>query len=237
MNWKMTGTLLLALAASGRADVTFSDGAFNLANYTQNTYNSNPSVGSFTVTQCASCGNPGNALDINYIVNAGAGADLLTIVGETNNSWTYNPSTQGAIGGLDFSVDKYLDSPVPNTLNTGIPLLFQNGNYYVDFVSGPLPKDQFNTIVGDDLQASDFELLDFSTGARDASMHPDFSANGGAITFGTAARFQDFPFTGSFPAEIRLDNLSISIVPEPNSAALVLAVMGLLGPVASRFRK
>jgi hypothetical protein len=233
MKWKIAGTLLLVLSASGWADVVFSDGTFNLSNYTQNTYNSNPSVGSFTVTQCSSCGNPGSALDINYTVND-PGEDLVTIVGETNNGWTYNPSTQGAIAGLNFSVDKYIDTPAVNTINTGIPLLLQGGNYYVDFVSGPLPKDQFNTITGDDLQAADFELLDFSNGDLDSSMHPNFSSSGGVITFGTAARFQGLPFDGSFTAEIRLDNLYFDIVPEPNSAALVLAMLGLMVPMALR---
>ena len=146
MNWKMIGPLALVMCTSGWADVVFNDGTFNLANYSQNIFNSNPSVGTVAVSQCASCGNPGNALDINYTVNAGAGANLVTITGETNNGWTYNPSVQGAIPGLDFSVDKFLHTPAVNSVNTGIPLLLQNGKYYLDFVLGPLPKDQFNTI-------------------------------------------------------------------------------------------
>src|SRR5579859_6733039 len=237
MTCKVAWALVLAMGMPSWANVVFSDGTFNLANYTQNIYNNNPSVASIAVSQCATCGDPESALDINYTVNAGPGADLVTITGESNNTWTYNPSTQGAIGGLDFSVDKFVHTPAVNTINTGIPLLFQDGNYYVDFVPGPLPKDQFNTISANDLQAGNFELLNFSTGAFDNTSHPDFSATGGLITFGTAARFQGFPFVGSFTSEIRLDNVRFDIVPEPNSTLLVLAILGLLAPIASRIHK
>jgi hypothetical protein len=214
------------------ADVLFSDGTFNLANYSQTIFNLNPSAASITVTQCASCGNPGSALDLNYNINAGAGTNVVTITGEINKSWTYDPSTQGAILGLDFSVDKFVHTPAVNSVNTGIPLLLQNGNYYLDFVFGPTPKDQFNSISASNLQAGDFSLIDFSNGAINGTSHPDFTSAGGPIGLGTAVRFQGLPFIGSFTSEVRLDNLNMSIVPEPNSAALVLILLCVFGPFA-----
>src|SRR5579871_3002142 len=165
--WSLLPLLCFLAAGPASADVIFTDQTFNLANYTQ--------TASFTVlaslasSQCASCGNPGSALQItatfgDTTVNAGS-AD----VGFVNNTFSYNPSTQGPLASIAASVDKDLSFNVTSTTafgNTFRPLIEQDGNFCLAAIAGPGllgGSTGFQTLSGT-LVASDFQRYDFSTG-------------------------------------------------------------------------
>src|SRR5204863_3967653 len=129
------------------ATTIFTDSTFTLGNYSQVIYNSDPGDVTITVQQTAS-GNPGTAMQV---LNTWSTPNIVfnTITGLLNTTFTYNPSTQGPIQGVDFSLDRYI-TLVGGTLggtNNGTVLLSQNGKYYFDQITGPaLVAGTFQTI-------------------------------------------------------------------------------------------
>ncbi len=181
---------LVALTAQANS-VTFTDTSFNLANYSETTYKSNPAIG-ITFDQCPSCGNPNQALQI--MVSQVANGDISTI-GFVNNTFLYNPSVQGAINTIDASVDKLFNTNQPVDLtttyaNTFRPLIEQDHTFYLAAITGPTfngGSTGYLNFSQNGLTASDFVEFDFTTGAF-GTTNPDFS--GDPILFGLAQRTQ-----------------------------------------------
>jgi hypothetical protein len=221
---------------------TFSDGTIDLSNYTVSTFNSSPGVISLSTSQCTSCGNPGTALDINYTFNPTSPASFLTLVGLRNDSWVWNPASQGAIGSVDFGIDKLIQAnPALSGTATSsiILLLFQNNADYAAFLFPTLQTNVWNSIDAPfthGLLPSNFDLVNFTTGIRDNTQHPDFSASAAPITFGFAVRLNDSPGFTSY--EIMEDNVSIQVngVPEPATLGLTLVALGLFASLRARTR-
>ena len=225
------GAVAVALAALplGGATVMFTDSTFNLsANYSETvTYKSNSSD-AVSYSQCANCGNPGQGLQ--FLANLGA--NDITAVGFINNTFTYNPTTQGAINAISASVDKNINTNIPvdpttTFSNTFRPLIEQDGVYFVAAVLGPSfngGDTGYNTISNTSLHATDFLSFDFTTGTF-GSANPNF--NGDPMLFGLAQVAQ---FAGSTQFEGDYDNLSIAVntAPEPASILLLAAALGAL---------
>ena len=218
-------------AGASAAPVQFFDGTFNLANYTQPTYATDPSV-TITASQIASGGNPGDALSVKFS-NSGGAVNLNSYQGFVNTSFSYDPSAQGAVTGIDFSSDRYVDfgsSLNPQLTTFSRPLLLQSGVYYLAPFLDPQTRGAWFTSAITGLTAADFSGFDFGTGASNAALHPDFSASGAPIELGLASRFalgtagQPITLSGEF----RFDNLAITVanagaatVPEPPTWALL----------------
>ena len=233
MRLKSLGLLpvLFSAAVPLSAATIFTDPTFTLGNYSQVIYNSDTADVTVTVQETAS-GNPGTAMEV---LNTWSTPNITftTITGLINTTFLYNPSTQGPIQSIDFSVDRYI-TLVGGTLggtNNGTVLLLQNGKYYFDQITGPaLVAGTFQTIPAAGLLASDFQLLDFTTGIVDGTQHPDFSASGGLIDFGTRVSFGHINMVNSGGTlDVRLDNLTISLTTTPEPGAYGLVAAGLAG--------
>lgn len=128
---------------------------------------------------------------------------------------TYDPSTQGAIAGVDYheTMLNFFTTEIAAVATAGA--LFQNGQVYITselpFVGGPQgyrPRC---------LQPTDFGVP--TTGQPvDRSRNPDFSASGAPIQFGYTRRPPRSLPAGrpSLPLEHLIDNWGFVVYPAPN---------------------
>jgi len=233
-------TALVAAPRLAAANVVFTDQTFTLANYTPTpTYTSGGATGSYT--QCASCGNPGQALQ--FSATFGNGAEEYA-QGLVNTGFLYNPTTQGPVYSISASVDKDFTSPYTGTFgNSFRPLIAQGGNYYIDVIPGPALNGpgttNYNTISASGLTASSFTLFDFTTGTTGTG-NPNFSA---PFSLGLAqVRTTNFSgVTNPSPETFDYDNLSFTIVntiPEPATLPILATALACLGGLgACRLRR
>src|SRR5271166_6058918 len=226
---RVAAVLVLAVATPASAGTIFTDGTFNLANYTQSTQYITGTGTTLVPIQCASCGNPsgGPALQLTatFPTFPPTGFDVAEQA-FVNTGFGYDPTAQGAITSLFASVDKNLavnlpSGPTPFT-NTFHPTIEQSGIFYFASIPGPSlllnngvgGQTGYNTINGG-LTAADFTEFDFTTGTSDGT-HPNFA--GAPMLLGLT---QVFSANTGGPVEIataQYDNLLFAInVPEPAS--------------------
>lgn len=125
------------------------------------------------------------------------GSGDLAAMGFMNNTFRYNPLSQGVITTIDASVDKnnITNQPVnPNTTftNTFRPLIEQDGLFYLAAIPGPTyhgGSSGYSTISRTGLVATDFAQFDFSTGMF-GTAHPNFG--GDPMLFGVGQITQVF---------------------------------------------
>lgn len=230
----LTGALLL-ISGPAFANVVFTDSTFDLANYTASpVFTSGGST--LAYDQCASCGNPGSALQLIVTFAVSSGTQTAG-VGLANTTFSYDPLTQGAILSINASVDKNLTDNYPfgGTFgNTFRPLIEQDGNFYLAAIAGPggTPPSStgYNTISQSGLVATDFLEYDFTTGSFGAAF-PNFA--GDPMLFGLAQIFSSDATTVIYTSEADYDNLRLTIVntvPEPRSIFVLGAgILGLAG--------
>jgi hypothetical protein len=238
-----TGALaLLALTAPAMANVTFTDGTFDPANYTATTvFLTDPANSSFVSVQCTICGNPpglGQAFSMNVTTTpAGVLFGAETLI---NNGFSYDPSTQGPITSISASVDKNLGVNIQSSGgNTFRPTIEQGGLFYAAAIAGP-PLNTglgggftgYNTIASP-LNATNFVQYD-PTNSTFGTAHPDFS--GGPMLFGLT---QQFGVSAVETTTAEYDNLSFVIatttaVPEP--AGMLVLGAGFAGLLVMRRR-
>jgi hypothetical protein len=170
-------------------------------------------------------------MDINY----------ETAQGLANETFRYNPLTQGAITSIDASVMKDLtvDFSVVGSGsigNTFRPTILQDGTYYMAAIPGPslstFPSSTgYNLLAQAGLKAADFVSFDFTTGTFGTG-NPNFG--GDPMLFGLTqitthghgvysgqviAQYQDLSF-----------DIHAAAVPEPRPLALLgAALLGFVG--------
>ena len=130
-----------------------------------------------------------------------------------NNSFSYNPATQGTIYSVSASVVKDLTTNISATglTNTFRPLIEQDGNFFLAAIAGSTwnsPTTGFVTLSQSGLQASDFTEFNFATGSFVAG-NPNFS--GDPMLFGLAQITTDGGNTGETLTAV-YNNLSFTIV-------------------------
>lgn len=217
---------------------TFTDQTFNLADYT---ITKSLQTGTATISQTLTGGNPGSAILVDYLVPPSA--NELGSVFYLNNSFTYDPGSSGTLSMVTFSIDKNVNimpPPAPDFGNGQSFLIYQGGNYYVGAVALASTTNAYQTATLA-ATASNFSLItNLSSGATDSTAHPSFAA--GIIKFGFRNGFGFDPQTA---AEVTIleDNFNVTLtpsvaaVPEPETYAVMLVGLGLLGWRARRSRR
>jgi hypothetical protein len=228
------------------ADVTFTDANFNdFGSYTQ-TYGTTVNE-TITPSQCASCGSPGAALQIVFNVANTVSSTATGSLGLINSAFSYDPDTQGNVLSINASIFKEVNltpppAGVPYSFNyTFIPLIEQDGNFYLSVISGPdldspSTSTGFNTISASGLTADDFNELNFTTNTL-SSNHPNFS--GDTMSFGLASAVTNVSGGPAFGITSISQDLSIQLVttPEPSMILLLAGVLPVLGVLKRRHRR
>jgi hypothetical protein len=218
--------------------ISFFDGTFANANW-NNTKILDPSgTGSFTAFQVASGGNPGAFQETILNFNPPA-----IDVSHLNPTFTYDPSTQGAIASINFNYDSIEFSPLQGIEVVYSPLLFQNGTYYTG-VFDNVNQSVWTNFAHNGLTASDF-VRDFDglTLPGSGPAIPDFSSTGGPIEFGFATGNTAPCFIPCSTTISGIDNLSFTLntvqptIPEPASLALLATGIVGIGIMSCRRRK
>jgi hypothetical protein len=234
MNKKLLALVVIAAAsnaaiAENSLQTVFSDSEFNSADWFYEVGAVGGGAG-FS-TQELTGGNPGAYRLINLSMTAGEGGVGLHAF---KYSAVYNPSTQGAIASVAFSEDLRMVVGSMPGMSSGSVLL-QNGlRYYrwcweTDSVSW---TNRTASGVGAESYHID-GLQDDGTNP----LHPDFSANGAAITFGYFRNIQGIAGTDFFMTS-GVDNWTTTVVavPEPSIGGLFLLGLGTVF-LACKYRR
>lgn len=235
------GCALTATSALA-AQTTFTDTTFNGGDYTLGSFHDAAvTVNSYGQT---ATGNPGTALQ-GTVSSTGVNLTgvLLTAL---NNSFVYDPTANGAITSLDFSLDRFTDPT-----NGGQPSLVgsyslrllaeQDGQLYqATYIFGPFnqPGGTWNLLSQNGILASQFSTLD-AINFTGAGTFGGLNFGGDAITFGFAMRgsgafdANGAPSTFDQTNDLRADNFTLTVnaagVPEPANWTLMIVGLGGLG--------
>jgi hypothetical protein len=169
------------------------------------------------------------AMDINY----------ETAQGLANNTFTYNPLTQGAITSIDASVMKDLTVSFSVVGSGSIgnnfrPTILQDGTYYMAAIPGPslstFPSSTgYHLLAQAGLNAADFVSFDFTTGSFGTG-NPNFG--GDPMLFGLTqiTTHGRGVYSGQVIAQYQDLSFDIHTVPEPGPLALLgTALLGFVG--------
>jgi hypothetical protein len=224
-----------ALPAVSLADTIYSDGTFNLSNYTNPfTYQNGPISGVYF--QCSSCGDPGQALSTTVTLTTATSASSNLDIGLLNSNFIYNPAVQGTVLSVNASVDSSTSISLDvSEYNSFDPLIEQDGSfYYAQLLSGPGNSGFVN--LASTFSASSFVQFDPITGLTNSGSHPNFA--GDPMDFGIMISSGSIALP-SFTQTLVYDNLSFDItaIPEPASLLLVGAVLAGLAVLRRRERE
>ena len=231
---------------------TFTDATFNPADYALGAFK-DASVTVNAYGQTLTDGNPGAGLQgLTSSTGVNLQGVLLTAL---NDSFVYDPTVSGAITSLDFALDRF-SNPTNGGQGSLVGsyslrlLAVQDGQLYqATFVSGPFsqPGGVWQALAHTGILAGDFSTLDASnfTGSGVAG---GLNFGGDAITFGFAMRSSGAvdssgaPSTFDQTSDLRADNFALTInaadaVPEPESWALMILGLGVVGAAARTRRR
>ena len=229
----IVASILYSQVAS--ADVTFSDGTFNPGDW--------PTIVSFGGTggtsgagQHTSGGNPGQFYQVTLTTNpttATTGAGVASFF--NNSAFNYNPSLQGAINSVSFSLDLISLGGNGGAAFANLALE-QNGHIY----AGPeydVSSTAWQHVGSMSLAATDFGLVTLGSDGQfslNLASNPNFSATGPSILFGftnIGNALTNTPVTGTEIMGVDNYNLTlhtIAPVPEPAVSGLLLSGIALV---------
>ncbi len=238
MRARFLGAIGFMLAGVGvvQADVVFTDGTFNTANYSISSYQ--PGGGTINVSQISTGGDPGSALDIATTIPSPLGNNFNSRTYVVNNTFLYNPSTEGNLRSVGVSVDiNRLITGVTPSLVGFSPVIFQDGNYYAYYTIATSYAPGVYQNASATLTDNQFSLItNLASGAVDATLHPNF--DGDPMTFGFSASLVSSGVSNTITGDFRYDNLTFDLgttTPEPRDGALL--GLGLVAVGVSLRRK
>lgn len=202
------------------SDQTFANSDWSI-HVSQSSLDSTPTV---SASQSPTGGNPGAYRSVSHLTNV-AGSQQLYVV-HLHSSWTWNPSTQGPITEVTYSMDaNVFNGGISDAVGFGIAIR-QASTFYVADYFGIIEQTGWQShSVTTPLTESDFGLAEWPTPAG----NPDFSTSGGLIEFGFLTQNGTSSTTDVLSSSSGVDNVSIEItaIPEPASW-LALAAAPLL---------
>jgi hypothetical protein len=214
--------------------VVIGDSAFSTSDWSEDIiFNTMSGAANFAVAQQSSGGNSGSFRKTTHIYTGPGGM----VLGHRMTSASYDPSTQGAIGTLDFGLDGLFISQAGGSVPSAVGLVsfvFQNNSWY---------SAGFNVIVPTAGVWTSFASLglvesDFALRLGAGASGPDFSANGGVIQFGFGTT-NGSCCGGQNTVVSGVDNFSVvtnpGAVPEPG--ALTILGLGVVALGAARRKK
>jgi hypothetical protein len=225
-----TAVLGLALSSTSGVAAVISDGdftnwsSFSFATDDPFTATPPPNTSSGSVSRSASGGNPGAFLAGSHTIFFGDTA----WTGGLKTDFTYDPSIEGGINGIDFGGDL--------RTNAGAVawqlVVEQAGTRYYSFPFGAYPTSAvWQAVERTGLTASDFDTNPWAGegGQVPDGFMPDFSVGADPLMFGFM--FGNRVFFGSATTTFDLDNFRLEIdsatVPVPPTAVLLLPLMFL----------
>jgi hypothetical protein len=221
--------VILASTTIARADVVFSDGTFNLADW-QTTEFFMDTGGILTTSQQIPGGNPGYFMRIDHYLNACQNYPWGSVVYGLYSpvDAAYTPSVDDAISSIDFSIDFKNFNTSADGVGFGLAVR-QDGNIYHILRRLSQTSPVWQSEVRMDLKEEDFglriqETLYFTT---DFDQHPDFGPSGSMLEFGFftyASNSQEIPWT----QDVGFDNWMVSIEPIPEPTTFAFLALGAL---------
>lgn len=216
-------------AATSAAVYQFNDGTFTLNDYSISVFNNLPPPNTAALSQKLTGGNPGAWAAVHGTLLADNTSNAIYAAALVNPSWIYSPAAQGPITSISFSLDRFNSSVSADTQVAATLVAVQGTTYYFTSVQGPVIAGTWETILAPSLSlATGWNSFNFSTGAVTTGANPNFGT-GSPITFGFALTVQP-PSLADVTGTLGADNISITIssVPEPRAALLVLAGLYLV---------
>ena len=211
--------LVLSIVSFARAQIVHSDGDFDGGNWS---FETSTSLGaSASASRISTGGNPGAYMQISLSM---AAADGYSVLWAFNSSAVYDPSA-AAIDTVGYRED-LLQGGSPQAAGAA---LLQNGLRYYRYAWTTEASVWTTRIATPDVGATGY-LLDGSQINGVNPLNPDFSILGAPITFGFFRNISGTALS-SFTTTSRLDNWTTTVtpVPEPSAASLLIAAMVLVG--------
>jgi len=216
--------LIVALSANlSLAGTIFSDGTFTPLAWTTV---QEVGIGSVVISRVETGGNPDQYLRVDHQNFTGVLAAYHYRTGAT-----YDPSWQGAIATVAWSLDEIAIMNLDTTSVAAGGALGQNGKNYYSVAPNNITKESWDTFGLSGLSAASFRTF------ADGNDHPDFSTSGAPITFGIWTASDNGARTD--PRAAGLDNWSFEItaVPEPSSLLILGAGLAGVGALALRRKR
>jgi hypothetical protein len=111
--------------------------------------------------------------------------------------------------------------------------IFNNGTSGTELEFTGQGLDRWHTIeIQTDIANDTYDISIFRNGRTEAAVFTDLAFNNAVSNFATIA-FQDFA-GGANTSEFYIDNISVTVVPEPGTYALILGGLALLGIIVRR---
>jgi hypothetical protein len=182
-----TAAASATLAVSSSPGVVFADGDFALSAWSVSAVVT-PARGGATHSESrpATGGNPDAFRSVTYAIPAAPGSVRLF---HASNAASYDPTIQGAVNVIDFSLD-CIKLSFTGVLAEALPMIEQAGRRYIPIpatyaVSSYCVDPQWQTLPTFSVSASEFALADGpACSVREAC--PDFSAQAAPIRLGFA---------------------------------------------------
>lgn len=213
---------LCAVSASTLANVVYSDGTFNNADWGFETVIVGTG-GSASASQSSGTGNPGSARRSSITTGNAVGDGTYAIhrFGTTLGT-RYVASTQGAIDSINFSIDARFVTGTFTGAGQGVYAQAKQGtNIYIAYIGVTGSSGAWTTLSDTGILASDFIQISGS------ATPIDFSVAGAPIRFGFASANGN---GGSpYSTTVDFDNFNLEVVTVPAPGVAALAILGATG--------
>ena len=217
---------------SSYADTTinFSDANLLTTDYEVKVFNNLPATDSYVIATKPSGGNPDFWLSIDATMSANSDPNALLAAGFINNSWKYNPQTQGLISKIEFSMDRYISTITEDASENAILLVRQDDVYFFQTLQGTPTAAVWITISAQTVPlVQDWRSFNFTSGLITGGVHPNFTSNGSQLEFGVALSAQ--PNNRLISGSLGADNIRISISAVPEPGTFILCILGVVAIV------